>query len=261
MKWLIENLNDRGSNELILELSRRKADFHVLKDFNDVLDLDLPNNVLFHGSIKLARQLKVRYEYPIYPVVWLTEKDYCCHNYFDRFDDILLNREGVLTTIGQLYSNKWFYWKGFGKEAKIFVRPNAGDKLFTGFCLDLQDLETWYNQFKEKRQELVYVASPKELIGEWRFVVSEKQDIVAQSCYMFQGLKTDVPSAPEGAIKLCKEVLKRGYYPDPMFTIDICLTKDNEYKLLELNSFCTAGLYACNKQKIVDYAMNLILKG
>jgi hypothetical protein len=82
-------------------------------------------------------------------------------------------------------------------------------------------------------------------------VVSSEKDIIGCSTYRYQGQITKVPSAPPGASMLVKEILNVGYYPDKVFVIDICEDNDGNYWLLELNSFSSAGLYACNKLDIV----------
>jgi hypothetical protein len=62
---------------------------------------------------------------------------------------------------------------------------------------------------------------------------------------------TKIPAVPEGATEMCKKVLQKEYYPDRIFCVDICEDGDGEFWLLELNSFSSCGLYACDKDKIV----------
>ena len=96
------------------------------------------------------------------------------------------------------------------------------------------------------------VSSPKTIIWEGRFITSREKEIIAHSTYRFQGQVTKIPSVPEGAMALCKELLEVGYYPDSVFCIDICQDADNNFWLLEINSFSSAGLYEADKMKIVQ---------
>ena len=50
---------------------------------------------------------------------------------------------------------------------------------------------------------------------------------------------------------MVQEVLQIGYYPDSVFVMDVCEDSDGRFWLLEINSFSSAGLYACDKAKIV----------
>ena len=139
----------------------------------------------------------------------------------------------------------------FGKEAVIFIRPDTGDKTFKGGLLDLQDSEGFFNEFECYKHDLAIISTPKNMIGEWRFVCSRHKEIIAVSSYRYQGLCTRVPSAPPGATELCKEILEVGYYPNSVFCVDICQDTDGNFWLMELTSFSSAGLYATDKTKVV----------
>ena len=78
-----------------------------------------------------------------------------------------------------------------------------------------------------------------------------EKEIIADSTYIYQGKRTQIPSTPPLATKKCKEVLDIGYYPDRIFTIDVAEDNDGNCWLMELNSFTSAGTYAANKEKIV----------
>ena len=42
------------------------------------------------------------------------------------------------------------------------------------------------------------------------------------------------------------------YQPDLAYTIDVCKTNNDEYKLLELNSFNCASMYGNDYDKVVN---------
>ena len=95
------------------------------------------------------------------------------------------------------------------------------------------------------------VSTPKNIKGEWRFIVTDKKEILGTSLYMYNGSRTYIPSAPEEATKLVKEILEVGWYPDPVFTVDIVQDGDGNFWLMEFNSFTSAGTYAAKKENIV----------
>lgn len=261
-KWIIENfVGDNGYESLIEEIRKQEMECIVLDIRNHFTlreDLLLINDcVIFQGSIQLFRKLKS--ELSCYPIGWMTDKNYLCSTYYPIFQKHLFNDWHMFTTFSGLKHNKWNIYKFFGKETLIHVRPDSGDKIFSGQLIDLQDFDKCFSASRcsAKDSDMVIVTTPKNILGEWRFICSNKGEIVAVSTYMYRGHRTYVPSAPEGATKLCNEILKVGWFPDPIFTVDICEDSDNSYWLMEFNSFTSAGTYGADKTKIVEYVSAL----
>jgi hypothetical protein len=254
--WLIENFTgDNGYEELIAEVRNQGMTCHVL-DITNHFDLK-PNLiksgecVVFQGSIQLFRKLKK--ELLAYPIGWMTDENYHCSDYYGHFQKFLFNDKHVMATVANVKANKWFFYSTFGKEAMIYIRPNGGDKSFTGQLLDLEDFDRFWNDMRNgsKDSDLIIVSSPKNITGEWRFICTNKKEILGVSLYKYQDQRTYIPSAPEKATNLVKEILEVGYYPDPIFTIDICEDGDGNYWMMEMNSFTNAGTYAAKKEPIV----------
>ena len=256
-KWIIENFaGDNGYEELIEEVKRQGYKVVVL-DITNHFELK-PNIVqpnecaIFQGSIQLFRKLKAELE--AMPLGWMTDSHYLCSKYYPHFQKYLFNDKHVLTSVANLKHNKWWFYGSFAKEAVIFVRPDGGDKLFTGRLLDLQDFDKFWEDDTacgSKNDDLVVVSTPKNIRGEWRYICDAQKNILGTSLYKYNDQRTYIPSAPEKATALVKEVLEVGWYPDPVFTIDICEAMDGTYWLLEINSFTSAGTYAAKKEMIV----------
>lgn len=256
--WLIENFTgDNGYEDLIAEVRNQGMECIVL-DITNHFELK-PNLikqndcVVFQGSIQLFRKLKR--ELNAFPIGWMTDENYLCSHYYPHFQRFLFNDVHVFCSVEGLIANKWRIYSTFGKEATIFVRPDGGDKSFTGRILDLQDFDKfWENDTAcgAKKTELVVVSTPKNIKGEWRYICDKNKEILGVSLYKYNDLRTYIPSAPEKATKLVNEILNVSWYPDPVFTVDICEDNDNNFWLLELNSFTSAGTYAANKKKIVE---------
>jgi hypothetical protein len=207
----------------------------------------------FQGSIQLYR--KLRAETPARPLGWMTDNSYKCSVYYPYFQNFLFNNQHCFVGLGTLKKEKWFFYSVFGKDALIYVRPDAGDKLFTGRLLDLIDFDKFFDPISSesaaKNNDLIVVSSPKNIRGEYRFIIKGKE-IVAHSTYLYMGQRTCIPSVNPKAAELCKKILKTvDYSPDPVYTIDICEDKDGECWMLELNSFTSAGLYGADKHQIV----------
>jgi hypothetical protein len=255
--WIIENIVKEPS---YLELSEAVARaghplLNLRGDFaNEMLAPYRNQCVVFNGSIQMCKLV-----YPILreqgcaPVLYSSWQNFRCSAWYPYVGDLLFNDDYVMVPFSEVNRRLHWFYGVFAKEAMIFIRPDSGDKTFKGGPVDRQDFARFYDQFESEREAMVIVSSPKNIRGEWRFVVTGEKEIVAQSSYRSQGVSTLVPSAPDGANKLCREILVRleGRYPDNVFCIDIAEDGDGKFWLLELTSFSAAGLSACDKDAIV----------
>ena len=270
VKWLIEDfIGERelgnGYVDLIEEIKRQGMPVHVMNITNHFElkpgTYTSEDCIAFQGSIQMFRKLKK--ETGLRPLGWMTDENYLCTRYFPYFQEFLFNDKYCVVPLVALKAHKFFFYGVFGKDTMIYIRPDGGDKKFKGQLLDLQDFDRMWNNYlssEAKDTDLVIVSTPKNIIGEWRFICTNEKEIVSCSTYLYQGNKTYIPSAPVGATKLCKKLLEVGYYPDPAFTVDICEDSDGDYWMIEMNSFTSAGTYVAPKPPIVKRISELIWK-
>lgn len=256
--WIIEDFTQDSWYRDLIKEAKKQGHKVVVLDITNHFELK-PNIIepnecaIFQGSIQLFRKLEA--SLPVWPLGWMTDQHYLCSNYYPHFQQFLFNDRHVFTSIAGLKHNKWWFYGAFAKDAIIYVRPDSGDKTFTGRQLDLQDFDRfWENNVENgaKDTDLVVVSTPKTIRGEWRYICTNQKEIIGTSLYRYNDKQTYIPSAPERATALCNKVLEIGWYPDPVFTIDICEDFDGNYWLLEMNSFTSAGTYAAKKDKIVE---------
>lgn len=257
--WVIEKFRGDSSYDDLAAAVRGQGmachmvDVRAYMDFKrEDFGIKFQDCVVVQGSIELSRVLKEKLA-DCYPVCWLTAENYKCTKYFPKLGKHLFNDKYAMVPAAELQRQKWFYYNTFGKEALIFIRPDDGDKSFKGQLMDLQDFDRfWDNKVANacKPEDIVIVSTPKNIRGEYRFVVS-KEGIISHSTYVYQGQITKIPAVPSGAYKKCEEILAEGYHPDSVYTVDIAEDNDGNFWLLEINSFSSAGLYACNMWKVV----------
>lgn len=258
-KWIIENFTDSEDyNELIAAAQEQGHDCYVIGrrnnfDFNPTCYKE-GDCVLFQGSIQMTRHCHKVLPKGCFPISYCTEPNYLCSAYWPAVTQFLFNDKFAQTTVKELKDNRFDFYRQFGKEALIYIRPDRGDKPFSGQLLDLQDFDQfWKNNIvcTAEDGDTVFVSTPKQINGEYRFVVTKYKEIVAHSTYQYQGQKTLIPFVPPGAIKLVEQVLEVGYYPDSVFVMDVAEDADGNFWLIEFNSFSSAGLYACEKSPII----------
>ena len=252
--FVVENFTKELSyQEVVEEVKKQGLEVKELNGGYKHSDLDEFRNgkcLIFLGSIEMTELIKKQLPH-CFPVVFCTKENYLCSKYTTYFGKHLFNDRYSIISLSEFYRQKFFYYGVFGKEALIFIRPDSGQKPFQAQLLDMIDVDRFVERYKDIQHELVVVSSPKNIRGEFRFVVTKYKEILGVSTYQYQGQVTKIPSAPAGATSLVRELLEIGYYPDSVFCIDICETNDGEYFLMEINSFSSAGLYACKKENIV----------
>ena len=254
--WIVDNFSiNEGSKEL-----------EEAFKFNDVPYLVLPKDyshsclekfttgkqcVMFHGTIEMTEIIKKQIP-NCFPLSYYTQQNYLCSRYLSHFGEYLFNDKYAIISLSELGRQRFLYYGIFGTDALIFIRPDSGQKPFQAQLLDIIDLDNFLKRNAHLSHELVVVSSPKNIKWEGRFIVSKNKEIISYSTYQFQGQVTKIPSVPYGSLELVKKILDVEYFPDSVFCIDICQDADNNYWLLEINSFSSAGLYACNKNTVVE---------
>lgn len=259
MRWIIELLNPGD----ITLANAVKAAGHELIPIH--LERDVPatrlpeGEMVFHGSIQKAEEILL--DRPdLQKYVWYDKVAFAYSNYTPLIQHLLLNQP-ISVSLERLKQDKWEVYQKLAVDTKIFVRPDAGNKTFTGRLLDLQDFDKfWANKAMStaKDTDIIQVSKPQEILGEWRFIVDSREEILAVSSYIYQGNRTEIPSAPTGATKLCKLAVATGLKLGPMFTIDIAQTKAGSFGILECNAFSTADLYACKVERIISRAEEIL---
>ncbi len=155
-------------------------------------------------------------------------------------------------TTSEMARQRWMVYGALGKEGVVFVRPDSGEKTFQAQLVDAQDLDEFVRVHEKEQHDMVLVSTPKNIWWEGRFVCHQNE-IIAHSTYKLQGQRTLVPSVPKGATECCQRALERNYRPDTVFCVDVCgIDHSSEFFVLELNAFASSGLYACNKEIIVE---------
>jgi hypothetical protein len=253
-KWIVENFTHESSYVDLVDAIKKEG--HELKEikgdfkYSDLDGYNWESPVLFLGSINMTNTAFERMPH-CYPVAYCNQQNYLCTRYMSHYGKYLFNDKYAIVSLKEFHRHKFFYYGIFGNESLIFIRPDSGQKPFQAQLIDLIDIDRFLEINKNIEHELVVISCPKNIRGEFRFVVSSKKEIISHSTYRFQDQVCKIPAVPVGATKLVKEILEVGYYPDSVFVMDVCEDHDNNYWLMELNSFSSAGLYACNKTDIV----------
>lgn len=181
----------------------------------------------------------------------LTLENYECSNYYLEVEN-LLNDHFVMLPWWKLYHSEDLLRRTFPDFERLFIRPNSGQKRFTGTTIGFKWWEKELEIIAELpssdnliNTDLVLVAPARKVWNEVRFLMCENK-IVSASAYGDNEVEFSEGVYPD----YCNMVEANNYFPDTFYTIDIGMTELGP-KIIELNSFVSAGLYDIDYKKVV----------
>ena len=206
--------------------------------------------VVFHGS--LGNAARITQELPWRPGAFCATDRFRCSAWYPDAKPWLLHQSWVLTTVAGLVADAETVLVPIGSPESFFVRPDSPLKPFSGRVLNRGglSLRALDHGFYYDDDALPIVVAPVRTVGrEWRYVVCERQ-VVAGSEYV-AAERSAKPDDPAGAPwAFAAEIARTLPEPEPVFIIDICDTSEG-LRLLELNPFSGADLYACDRHAVV----------
>jgi hypothetical protein len=271
IKWFVEKNLFPEYEDLMVKTIRNSGMTAYLFDDTDMnfnfynyinKKLNDDDIVFFYGSLQNGRKmLKTKY----YPGVYLSLDNYECYKYYGYFGEELLNSDYLLIGFNDILRKKDEIIDKY--KTSFFIRPSNGFKSFPGQVINCNNFDSDYNALCKSYggidiDQLVLLSSCKNIHSESRYVIVDRE-IVDGCVYMINGEKIDYYQYDQGSYDYLNAILNKiNYSPDIAYTIDISYNKDNdEYKVIEINSFCCAGLYNMkNFDKIINKLNGVILK-
>ncbi len=265
VKWLLGKGTFQENIHLIAEEIQRQGmefkivDYEPFKDdieFNEYTENDC---VVFYGSIGHANLIRKKSKW--IPGVYYNQKAYDCRNYYPALGKYLLNSNYMIIPFGELLRQKEFIYEKLGIDNVVFMRPDYGGKSFTGTLVYKETYEKFldtigFGQFDAGT--LIVVAEPRNLIGEWRFIVVDGKVVTGSQYRNDVGIKYRAEYPLEAMILAQKAA--DNYYPDKAWVVDICQTKEGNFYLLEIGCFSCAGIYLCDREIVIREISKVALK-
>jgi len=137
-------------------------------------------------------------------------------------------------------------------DTEKFIKPSKDLKAFTGGLI--QPHQT-IKDFVEKgryqagwNEEIALISEVKEIEAEYRFFVLDDK-VITGSRYILNKEVIPSPIVPKDVLDVADEYAKL-YKPHDLFTMDIAVMKNGEYKIVEYNAFNGSGHYECDLVKL-----------
>lgn len=203
------------------------------------------DKVICYGSIgiqKLAQKNNWN------PGVW-TNENFNSSSY-KNIGDWFLNNDSQIMKISEVDTNV--------SHNQFFIKPNSDNKEFAGQVIDKEKFVSWYENMKsigylDDNDFDVAVCCPKAISVEYRVVVVNKK-IVAGSLYKKYGI---VYTERGWLLEFQDYIDEINWHPADVYVVDFGLSNEG-WKIIEYNTFNSAGLYACNVSRIIDAINNFV---
>jgi len=290
--WLIEKDVFEDNHDKLIEEVRRQGMIAKIVDYipfkyDDLKELykmcdkfyNSDDCVIFYGSLNLGRKIR---KTPWVPGVYLNERAFECTSYYPVLGNKLIHHNYTMLPYGDLFRMKDKLYENFHSN-KIFLRPNSGNKQFTGMVIDIDDYEECVRLagFYDVEPDLLVVASPVyPLDKEWRFVVVNQEVIsgslyrdwskpekLAPGCvtrdYILMNSHSKSEECDDGMAWMAARQAALLYNPDVCYTIDIAKIDSPmgvSYGVLEVGCFSCAGMYGNNIEDVVKAVSAAALK-
>lgn len=199
--------------------------------------------VVFHGS--LGNAARIRRALPWRPGSFCDVDAFCCSAWYARAQPWLLSSDWAIVPAERLVAEPPDF-------DPVFVRPDSPLKPFSGRVLErarisLQALD--FGFYFDDPALPVVVAPVRQVGREWRYVVVDG-GVVAGSAYVADGRRALADEPAGEPWSFAQTVATDMAAPERVYVLDVC-ESGNALRLLELNPFSGADLYACDADDVV----------
>ena len=244
--WIIQkkHLDNQESNYLNLFkdylIVDTVEDVHTIYE-NDAICRD--GSCKFAGSVEFVNVMTRIYGHSEH----FTLFSYDCNRYYPYLNFNLLNYNHILLPYRSILNQFSHIIDRFPNCDKFFIRPNSGNKVFTGTYFSKKwvskELDIIQDIAKADLQDELVLVSPhtESIHSEYRIAFSHGK-VLGSACYTDTSVD-DLQIVEDKAQNMYDGFLKKYNYLNKLFTIDMCLLEDRSWKVVEINGFGTAGLY------------------
>ena len=252
--WIIESDVYNDNNSRLVDAAKALGHEIIRWDDEWILRNKFPTPLnsftVFHGSLGIASQITSRTNWK--PGAFCTSKNFYCSAWYSYCQDWLIHKKWVYTTVSKFIADPDLIFEKIEAEDSVFVRPDSPLKPFSGRVVQksgvsLKALD--YGYYYEDENLPIVITPFCTINQEWRFVVVNKR-VVTGSAYI-AGSRDESNCISSGREWDYAQVIANNITsPDDVYVLDLC-ESEGDYKLLEINPFSGADLYACDRTAIV----------
>ncbi len=213
---------------------------------------------IFHGSLgnasRIASELSWR------PGAYCNTSAFECGAWYESAKSWLLHEKWVFSTVSEFVSEPDRCLAKIGSPDSFFVRPDSPLKPFSGRVIQRTNLSPEaldYGFYYEDKNLPIVITPVQDVVMEWRFVIAGHA-VIASSAYEASDRSESGADCPSEVLDYAKDVAMNLIPPDPVYILDVCKA-GSDIKLIEMNPFSGADLYACDRQAIVSSVEEILM--
>jgi len=209
--------------------------------------------VVAYGSIEAVNAVSF-YNTRYLPGAYMQEDKLSCKQYMPKIpQELLLNDGYIMLPYSEFIRRKEQVFNLLGTN-KLFIRPDSGLKTFAGTTIHLDEFDYEINSLEQltsvKSDTIILISKIQPIEKEYRVVIGNGK-VIASSLYKIKEEVVMEEGSPENVIALAEKIGQLEWQPDLVYTCDVATLSNGEAKVIELNSFSCAGLYACNLKDVI----------
>lgn len=220
--------------------------------WSDGVPAQVPStSIVFHGSLGNAARIASDLHWT--PGSFCPVESFRCSSWYESARQWLVHKDWHICTANELVARAPMIAKQLGATDRIFVRPDSPLKPFSGRVVEIADLTLAKldHGFYYDDDTIPVVVAPIQIIGkEWRFVIANRT-VITGSAYDPKTRKPLLAQLDSAAANFASRVAASISEPETVYILDVCECND-QLRLLELNPFGGADLYACDATAIID---------
>lgn len=205
---------------------------------------------VFHGSLGNADRITSELNWC--PGAYCDPSEFCCSAWYDRARQWLLHTDWRILPADAFVANAPSIATELDSSDRVFVRPDSPLNPFSGRVVQTASvtLATLDHGFYYDDETLPVVVAPVRDVGrEWRFLVVDKS-VVTGSAYDPATRSAITETLDSRACSVAQTIAASLPAPADVYVLDLC-ESGGDLRLLELNPFRGADLYACDPARVV----------
>lgn len=210
------------------------------------LPVDRP--VLFYGSVSTVRCFARLAAPTVRPFAWFDFEAMSCRGYYSRWGAHLLQEDYAFYPFAELRRLRDRLYERHGEEGRLFIRPDANDKSFTGEVVTRERFATWHGLHQEggvAPDVLCVVARPAHIEAEYRLVMCDRR-VVSASLYRQGSEAAMQEGCPEEIRDFAERVAaSTEWQPVPIYCLDVAQTPAGP-RVVEIGEVNCSDLYRCD---------------
>lgn len=255
-KWIMSNLGHRDNIDNL---------YYAIKEIGrecEILNLEEISNLCYEmnenkecfitrGSIWTNIILK-QYN-PNWTGNCHCKKDFLCSSYYSYWGEYLTQKNYVFMPFSELLRKHEWLYEILGKDDVLFIRPDSGEKEFTGELVHKNMFNNWrdtvlniFENSNVKKNIMCVISSPVDVFNEYRLLVVNDKPVAGSSYRIAKHIHHECidPEKDKEIFEFAEEVIKnKNTDLPPFYVLDIAQDSKGDKSVIEVGCFCCCGLY------------------